>query len=157
MLRAVRQLSKLIVSTNQHITSISALPTSPQMRQREHINSKFDTSYTDSKKSETTNISAKEVRDLLNKNYQNHIYDGSILDSLDSGDGFVIPDLKVQFLFYFGKGFSIFTSEVHAIFKTKQLKHHDLRHRIHEFFWFFVIFPSITWHHASSVSGRILN
>ena len=37
------------------------------------------------------------------------------MDSLDSGAGFVIPDLKVQKSFYLGKGFSISTSELYAI------------------------------------------
>ena len=37
------------------------------------------------------------------------------MDSLDSGAGFVIPDLKVQKSFYLGNGFSIFTSELYAI------------------------------------------
>ena len=38
-----------------------------------------------------------------------------VLDSLDNGAGFVIPELKVQKYFYLGKGFSIFTSELYAI------------------------------------------
>ena len=66
------------------------------MPQWEHINAKFDT---DLKKSESTNILTTEVREQLINNYQNHIKiftDGSILDSLDSGAGFVVPDLKVQ-------------------------------------------------------------
>ena len=53
----------------------------------------------------------------LNK-YQNHtkiFIDGSILDSLDSGSEFVIPELKVQKSVYLGKGFSIFTSDLYAI------------------------------------------
>ena len=78
------------------------------MPQWEHINAKFDTDYTDLKKSESTNIL---VREHLNNKYQNHIKiltDGSVLDSLDSGAGFVIPDIKVQKSFYLGKGFSIF-------------------------------------------------
>ena len=37
---------------------------------------------------------------------------GSVLDSLLSGAGYVIPDLKVQKSFYLGKSFSIFTSIV---------------------------------------------
>ena len=41
--------------------------------------------------------------------------DGSVLNSLDSGAGFVIPDLKVQKSFYLGKGFSIFTPELYAV------------------------------------------
>ena len=68
-------------------------------------------------KSESTNILAIPVREHLNNKYQNHIKiftDGSVLDSLDSGAGFVIPDLKVQKI-YLGKGFSIFTSELYAI------------------------------------------
>ena len=61
------------------------------------------------------NVLTIEVREHLINNYQNHIKiftDGSVLDSLDSGAGFVIPELKVQKYFYLGKGFSIFTSEL---------------------------------------------
>ena len=50
------------------ITSIPFLPTSPPMPQCEHINVKFDTDYTDLKKSETANILAIEVREHLNNN-----------------------------------------------------------------------------------------
>ena len=70
------------------------------------------------KKSESTNILTIEVREHVINNYQNHIKiftDGSVLDSLDSGAGFVIPELKVQTSFYLGKVFSIFTSELYAI------------------------------------------
>ena len=52
--------------------------------------------YTDLKKGGSTNILAIQVREYLNNKYQNHIKiftDGSALDSLDSGAGFVIPDL----------------------------------------------------------------
>ena len=65
----------------------------------EHINAKFDFYYTDLKKSEYTNILTIEVRKHIINHYQNHIKiftDGSVLDSLDSGAGFVIPELKVQ-------------------------------------------------------------
>ena len=88
------------------------------MPQWEHINAKSDTDYTDLKKNESTNILAIQVREHLNNKYQKHIKiftDGSVLNSLDSGAGFVIPDLKVQISFYLGKGFSIFTSELYAI------------------------------------------
>ena len=89
------------------------------MPQWEHINAKFDTDYTDLKKSESTNILTIQVREHVINNYQNHIKiftDGSVLDSLDSWAGFVIPELKVQTSFYLGKFFfSIFTSELHAI------------------------------------------
>ena len=88
------------------------------MPQWEHINAKFDTDYTDLKKSESASILIIEVREHLNNKYQNHINfftDGSVLVSLDSGAGFVIPDFKVQKSFYLGKGFSIFTSELHTI------------------------------------------
>ena len=89
------------------------------MPQWEHINAKFDTDYTDLKKSESTDILDIQVREHLNNKYQNHIKiftDGSILDSLDSGAGFVISDLKVQKSFYLGKFFfSIFTSELYVI------------------------------------------
>ena len=70
------------------------------------------------KKSESTNILAIQVREHLNNKYQNQIKiftDGSVLDPLDSGAGFVIPEIKVQKSFYLGKGFSIFTSELYAI------------------------------------------
>ena len=69
------------------------------------------------KKGESTNILAIQVRERLNNKYQNHIEvftDGSVLNSLDSGTGFV-PELKVQKSFYLGKAFSIFTSELYAI------------------------------------------
>ena len=108
----------LINECNIDIKSIPVLPTSPQMPQWEHINAKFDTDYTDLTKSESTNILAIHVREHLNNKYQNHIKiftDGSVLDSLDSGAGFVIPELKVQKSFYLGKGFSILTSELYAI------------------------------------------
>ena len=88
------------------------------MPQWEHINAKIDTDYTDLKKSESTNILAIQVREHLNNKYQNHIMmftDGSVLGSLDSRAGFVIPELKVQKSFYLGKGISIFTSELYAI------------------------------------------
>ena len=39
----------------------------------EHMNAKFDTVYTDLKKSESTNILAIEVRERLIYNYQKHI------------------------------------------------------------------------------------
>ena len=58
------------------------------------------------------------VREHLNNNYHNHIKiftDGSVLDSLDSGAGFIIPELKVQNSFYLEKSFSIFTSELYAV------------------------------------------
>ena len=63
------------------------------------MNAKFDTVYTDLKKSESTNILTIQIREHLNNKYQNHIKiftDGSVLDSLDSGAEFVIPELKVQ-------------------------------------------------------------
>ena len=95
------------------------------MPQWEHINAKFDTDYTDLKKSESTNILAIQVREHLNNKYQNHIKiftDSSVLDSLDGGAGFVIPDLKVQKSFYPGIYFNflffIFTSELYAILMT---------------------------------------
>ena len=38
--------------------------------------------------------------------------DVSVLDSLDSGAGFIISDLIVQKSFYLGEGFSIFNVRV---------------------------------------------
>ena len=98
-------INDLINESNIDIKSIPVPPTSPHMPQWEHINVKFDTDYTDLKKSESTNILAIQVRKHLNNTYQNHIKifaDGSVLDSLDSGAGFVIPELKVQKSFYLG-------------------------------------------------------
>ena len=111
-------INHLINKCNLDITSIPDIPASPQMPQWEHINATFDTDNTDLKKIESTNILAIEVRERLNNNYQKHIKifpDGPVLDSLDSGAGFAIPDLKGQKSFYLGKGFSIFTSELYAI------------------------------------------
>ena len=54
------------------------------MPQWEHINAKFDTDYTDLKKSESTNILTIQVREHVINNYQNHIKiftDGFVLDS----------------------------------------------------------------------------
>ena len=92
-------INDLINECNIDIKSVPVLPRSPQMPQWEHINAKFDPDYTDLKKSDSTNSLAIEVRAHLNNKYQNHIKiftDGSILDSLDSGGGFIIPELKVQ-------------------------------------------------------------
>ena len=111
-------INDLINKCNIDIKSIPVLPTSPQMPQWKHINAKTDTAYTDLKKSESTNILTTKVREHLINNYQNHIKifaDGSVLDSLDSGAGFVIPELKVQKSFYLGKCFAIFTSELYAV------------------------------------------
>ena len=43
------------------------------MPQWEHINTNFDTDYTDSKKSETANILAIQLGENLIKNYPKHI------------------------------------------------------------------------------------
>ena len=114
-IQPIRNINDLINECNIDIKSIPVLPTSPQMPQWEHINAKFNT---DLKKSESTNILAIQVREHLNNKYQNHIKiftDGSVLDSLDSRAGYVIPDLKVQKSFHLGKGFSIFTAELYPI------------------------------------------
>ena len=66
-------INHLINKCNLDSASIPVLPAPPQMPQLEHINAKFDTDYTDLKKSESTNILATEVREHLNNNYQNHI------------------------------------------------------------------------------------
>ena len=98
----------LINECNIDIKLIPVIPTSPQMPQWEHINAKFDTDYTDLKKTESINILTIEVREHLINNYQNNVKivtDCSVLDSLDSGAGFVIPELIVQKSFYLGKFF----------------------------------------------------
>ena len=46
--------------------------------------------------------------------------DGSVIDSSESGAGFVIPDLKVFKSFSLGKGLSIFTCELFAILMALQ-------------------------------------
>ena len=76
-------INDLINECNMDIKSIPVLPTSPQIPQWEHINAKFDTVYTDLKKSESTNILTIQIREHLNNKYQNHIKiftDGSVLD-----------------------------------------------------------------------------
>ena len=109
----------MVKEFNIDTASIRVLPVSSEMPQWEHINAKFDTDYTDLKKRESTNILAIQISEHLNNKYQNHIKiftDGSVQDSLDSGAGFVIPELlKVQKSFYLGKGFFIFTSDLYAI------------------------------------------
>ena len=86
-------------------------------------------------------------REHLNNNYQNHIKiftDGFVLDSLDSGTGFVIPDLKMQKSFCLGKGFSIFTSELYAILMTLDyICSIQLAIYIYTFFFFFFSFLSV--------------
>ena len=65
------------------------------MPQWEHINAKFYTDYTDLKKRESANILIIEVREHLINSHQNHIKiftDSSVLDSLDNGTGFVLPE-----------------------------------------------------------------
>ena len=70
------------------------------MPQWEHINAEFDTDYTDLKKNEPTNILAIEVREHLNNNCQNRTNIFTHGSVLDSGSGFVIPDLKGQKLVF---------------------------------------------------------
>ena len=109
MIQSIRNyINDLINECNIDIKSIPVLPISPQMPQWEHINAKFYTDYNDLKKSESTNILAVQIREHLNHKYQNHIKnftDVSILDSLDSIAGFVIPDLKMQKIFLLREGF----------------------------------------------------
>ena len=109
-------INDLINDCNIHIKSIPVLPTSPQMPQSKHTNAKFDTDYTDLKKSEYTNSLTIEVREHLINNCQNHIKvftDGSVLHSLDSAAGFVIPELKVQ-VFLLRDLFIIFFLHIHT-------------------------------------------
>ena len=109
-------INHLINKCNLDSTSIPVLPASPQMPQREHINAKFDTDYTDLKKSESTNILATEVREHLNNNYQNHIKiftNGSVLDSVKQD-----PSSRTSKCKSLGKSFSILTSELYAILMT---------------------------------------
>ena len=68
------------------------------MPQWEHKDAKCDTDYTDSKKSENTNILVIEAREHIKNTYPNHIQiftDGSVLDSLDSGAGFYICNIPL--------------------------------------------------------------
>ena len=57
-------INDLINECNIDIKSVPVIPTSPQMPQWEHINARFDTDYTDLKKSESTNILAIPSSDL---------------------------------------------------------------------------------------------
>jgi len=88
------------------------------MPQREHNLARFGINHIDINKNENTYLLAITVREHLEKSYQFKlkIYtDGSVLDSLDCGAGFVIPDLKINKSYYLGKGLSIFTAELYAI------------------------------------------
>ena len=58
-------ISDLINKCNIYSSSTNITADAPQW---EHINTKFITDYTDSKKSETASILAIEVREHLNKN-----------------------------------------------------------------------------------------
>ena len=93
-------INDLISECNIDIKSITVLPTSPQTPNLILIILIW--------KKESTNILTTGVRENLFNNYQNHIKifaDGSILDSLDNGSGFVIHERKVQKSFYLGKVF----------------------------------------------------
>ncbi len=74
--------------------------------------------YSAFKKSEDANMLATDARIHIEQQYPNHLQiytDGSVLDSGDSGSGFVIPSLGIRQSFYLGSGFSIFTAELFAI------------------------------------------
>ena len=63
------------------------------------------------------------VKEHISVTYPSHLKiftDGSVMDSLDSGAAFVIPDMKLQKSFYLGNGYSIFTAELFAIFMALQ-------------------------------------
>ena len=57
-------INNFINKCNIDIKSVPVFPISPQMPQWEHLNAKFDTDYTDLKKSESTNILAIPSSDL---------------------------------------------------------------------------------------------
>ena len=82
------------------------------MPQWEHINTNFDTDYTDSKKSESANILAIQVGENLIKNYPKHIKKNLVVlfwvsYSVKQDSPFLIQKCKNLF--------SIFSSELRAI------------------------------------------
>jgi ribonuclease HI len=85
----------------------------------EHLNASFDINYSSHNKEEETNVLISEVKEHLDVYYPFHLKiftDGSLLDSGESGSGFTIPFLNIHKSYHLGKGFSIFTSELYAIF-----------------------------------------
>jgi len=103
---------------NIDITSIPIMPTFSSIPKWEYLKAKFDIDYTETKKDDAHILSA-EVKQHLDCHYNFHLKiftDGSVLESTDTGSGFVIPDLEVQRSYYLGRGFSIFTAELYSIF-----------------------------------------
>ena len=78
----------------------------------------FDIDYTDLKKNEHENILAAIAREHIQDQYYHSLKvytDGSVLETGETGAGYVIPDLKIQNSFSLGKGYSVFTAELVAI------------------------------------------
>jgi ribonuclease HI len=101
-----------------NISDIYVSPVVPMLPPWEMAAANFDIDYSAYHKSDNVHILTSEVRNHLEVNYNHHLKvftDGSLLESSETGAGFVIPDLKVQKSFYLGKGFSIFTAELFAL------------------------------------------
>ena len=75
----------------------------------------------------------------------------SVLGSLDSGAGFVIPDLKVQKSFYLGKGLSIFTLKLYAILLALNYRYNI---QLAIFFIFFICVDSILYMHWKTGTAK---
>ena len=118
-LQPIRNFAEVLLSkSNIDINDIPVMPLIPSIPSWELEKATFDIDYINLNKTEEINILVSEVKSHLTTYYPNHLKiftDGSVLDTADSGAGFVIPALKVQQSFYIGKGFSIFTSELYAI------------------------------------------
>ena len=100
------------------ITAVPIMPNLPAIPHWEHRKANFDTEYSKLKKNENDNLLVNLVKEHLDTSYSSHLRiftDGSVLDSSDSGAGFVIPHLKMKRSFYLGRGFSIFTAELYAL------------------------------------------
>jgi len=111
--------SDILSECNVDIELVSPLPVSPILPQWEHSNANFEIEYTKNNKTDNIHLLVNEVREHMEEKYANYIKvytDGSVLDSSECGAGFIIPDLKIQRSYYLGRGFSIFTSELYAIF-----------------------------------------
>jgi ribonuclease HI len=109
----------LFSSCNIKVSDISPVPIFPPIPPWEHLTAQFDTEYTQHNKEENINVLISEVKEHLGTCYPFHLKiftDGSLLDSGTCGAGFTIPSLDIHKSYHLGKGFSIFTSELYAIY-----------------------------------------
>jgi ribonuclease HI len=109
----------IFTSCDIKVSNISPVPIFPQIPPWEHLTAKFDTEYTQNNKEDNINVLTSEVKEHLGTCYPFHLKiftDGSSLDSGACGAGFTIPCLDIHKSYHLGNGFSIFTSELYAIY-----------------------------------------